>query len=136
MNKDLQRYEEALSKLKEERNKLQERIDCGTKAVNAMREAEECRIREEAKNKIKPEVWNSWLLKLAKSMEFKGIFHGDLVSIGADGKRPFGSSSWDYGVPEILEWNEEEISESKINKLISALLEELPDFINDLIQKQ
>lgn len=43
-------------------------------------------------------------IKLLREMEFEYLNLGDLVSIGVDGKRPFGNSDWRMDMAEILGW--------------------------------
>lgn len=131
----IKKYKEILSSLRREKENIENRIAKGSKILQQEEYALQQEERANVRNSIEPEIWQNWLLVLLKNMQFEGIWYGDLVSIGVEGKRPFGSSSGDYDIPRILSWNEDEMSEKKIQSLINALLDDLPNFLNDLIKK-
>lgn len=129
----MQKEQELLNQLIQERNIIDERINNGKKIIEAMKLKEKQQKIENARAKIDNNVWDEWLLKLAKRMIFEGIFHGDLVSIGVCGKRPFGNSSINEDIAEILGWDyEDELSEEQY-LLIEKIWEDLPVFLNKLI---
>ena len=73
--------------------------------------------------------------KLLSNMDFKGMWYGDTVSIGADGKRPFGNSSVYSDVARILGWElpNDDLSNEQV-KRAEELLDELPYALNKIIQ--
>lgn len=118
----MQKEQELLNQLIQERN-----------IIEAMKLKEKQQKIENARVKIDNNIWDEWLLKLAKRMVFKDISHGDLVSIGVCGKRPFGNSSINEDIAEILGWDyEDELSEEQY-LLIEKIWEDLPVFLNKLI---
>lgn len=80
--------------------------------------------------KLKPEH-----KKLLKEMEFSGIWYGDIVSIGADGKRPFGNSDMFDDVARILEWKlPNEYMSDEQREQAEILIDELPYALNEIIK--
>ena len=73
-------------------------------------------------------------LKLLRNMVFVGMYPGDSVSIGVDGKRPFGNS-WPYSdVAEILGWELPNDDLSDDQQIAAAILmDELPLALNEII---
>lgn len=73
-------------------------------------------------------------VKLLQHMHFEGIWFGDVVSIGVDGKRPFGNSNYRKDVARILEWElpNDDLSNEQ-EKHAEQLMEELPYALNILI---
>lgn len=125
-----------LNELIQQREVLDERISKGKEIVEAIKRKKRQNEIENARAKIDDNIWNTWLLKLLKRMEFKGIFYGDRVSIGVSGKRPFGNSSIDKDIAEILDWNYEDDLSDEQYLLIKKLWEDLPIFLNKLIKNQ
>jgi hypothetical protein len=74
-------------------------------------------------------------LKLLNRMEFEGIWLGDTVSIGVDGKRPFGNSNMYGDIAEILDWKlpNEDLSDEQREEA-DKLLQELPAVINAIFK--
>ena len=72
--------------------------------------------------------------KLLKNMEFKGMWHGDSVSIGAEGKRPFGNSNMHGDIASILGWElpNDDLSDAQKERA-DVLLEELPFALNSIL---
>ena len=125
-----------LNKLIQERKALDERISKGKEIVESLKRKKKQKEIENARAKIDNDTWNTWLLKLLKRMEFEGIFYGECVSIGVCGKRPFGNSSINEDIAEILNWNyEDELSDEQY-LLIKKLWEDLPIYLNKLIENQ
>jgi len=73
--------------------------------------------------------------KLLKKMYFEGLWKGHIVSIGVDGKRPFGTSNYYSDIAEILNWElpNEDLSDVQ-RKKAEQLLDELPYALNKLIK--
>ena len=74
-------------------------------------------------------------IKLLQRMQFEGIFFGDIVSIGVQGKRPFGNSNTYKDIAEILEWQlpNDNLSDEQ-QKKAERLMNELPIAINTLFR--
>lgn len=126
--------EKLLQELIDKKNELEKRIQKGREIIENKKKLERQNLISEAKSKIDKELWNIWLLKLLKEMEFEGIFYGDLVSIGVEGKRPFGNSDSSGDIARILGWEcEDDLSDNQYC-LIQAIWKDLPDFINNLIK--
>ena len=72
--------------------------------------------------------------KLLANMYFQGMWNGDLVSIGVDGKRPFGDSDMYGCVAKILKWElpNEDLSDEQ-RKRADRLLDELPYVLNKIL---
>ena len=130
--------EKLLQELIDKKNELEKRIQKGREIIENKKKLERQNLISEAKSKIDKELWNIWLLKLLKEMEFEGIFYGDLVSIGVEGKRPFGNSDSSGDIARILGWECEDDLEDDLSDnqycLIQAIWKDLPDFINNLIK--
>ena len=124
-----------LEELHNQRLELNDRIRNGEEIVSRIRKERKIKAQQIAKSKISKEIWDSWLLKLLKRMEFEGIFYNDIVSIGVDGKRPFGNSYINRDFVEILgwDWQDGKISDEQYH-LINQLWEELPIFLNNIIR--
>lgn len=54
------------------------------------------------KDLIKKALTTKYILDLIEILDFKNLDLGDYAYIGCDGKRPFGSSSSDCGIPSIV----------------------------------
>lgn len=127
--------EKLLLELVRQRDDLEARIKKGRQIISDKRNEERLRLVLEQKSKIDKDVWDSWLLKLLQNMEFEGLFYGDSVSIGVDGKRPFGNSNSEGDIARILGWEyEDDLSDSQY-LLVRALWKDLPDFLNNLIKE-
>ena len=74
-------------------------------------------------------------LKLLRSMEFKGLWEGDLFSIGVNGKRPFGNSNIFMDIAKILRWRLSKYHDLSYDQEDDArkLLDELPIAVNYII---
>ena len=75
-------------------------------------------------------------IKLLKRVEFKSYEDGgDYVYIGIDGKRPFGNSSINRDISEILNWKlpNDDLSYEQ-QKNCKEYLQKLPSFLNFLIK--
>lgn len=75
-------------------------------------------------------------IKLLKQMYFEEFKNGgDLVFIGCEGKRPFGSRNIYMDVAEILEWKlpNDDLSDGQ-RKQADQLLKELPFVINNIFK--
>ncbi len=86
---------------------------------------------EEIKNKY-PDY-----IKLLKRLQFKLYEKGsDYVYMGVDGKRPFGNSSINRDIAEILDWElpNDDLS-FKQHEKCKDYLNKLPDFLNFLIKQ-
>lgn len=127
--------EQLLAELMRQGDELDYRIRNGQEIIQREKENKWRKEVLEAKNEIDKDLWNRWLILLLKRMEFKGIFYGDVVSIGVSGKRPFGNSAHSRDIAETLGWEYEDGLSDKQDLLVSALWEDLPDFINNLIEK-
>lgn len=76
-------------------------------------------------------------IKLLKRMEFVYFGKGDLVSIGVEGKRPFGNSSVYRDMAQILGWKfdeEEDLTQRQCDRL-ERLMKELPLALNRILKK-
>jgi hypothetical protein len=76
-------------------------------------------------------------IKLLKRMEFVRYKEGnDHVYIGVDGKRPFGNSSIELDVADILGWKlpNDDLSYEQYDEC-KKYLNKLPDFLNFLIKQ-
>lgn len=121
--------------LVKQRDEFDDRIRRVKETMQREKEIERERLASEARNEIHKDIWDRWLILLLKRMEFKGIFYGDIVSIGVEGKRPFGNSNWNRDIAETLGWEYEDGLSDKQSLLVSALWEDIPEFINNLIEK-
>lgn len=93
----------------------------------------------------KYQVWQSYKetgitiehKKLLARMVFEGDLHrGDWISIFAEGKRPFGNSSIECDMLEILGWYDpEETNKVEFYEKLWELFDQLPFALNDLIQQ-
>lgn len=106
------------------------------KAEQALRKLKDRRISER-----KQFIRDNFILKeehkkLLKEMEFLGMWLGDTVSIGADGKRPFGNSFMYEDIVRILGWEKpnDDLSNEQMEEA-RKLLEELPLALNEIIKK-
>jgi len=98
------------------------------------------KIKQDEKDNYLGDIKKNFMLKsshikLLKRMEFEGIFYGDLVSIGVDGKRPFGNSHTYGDIAEILGWkkpNDDLSDEQQIEA--ERLMHELPLAVNEVIK--
>ena len=129
MNKE--QIKEHINNLEREKEELSRRIYKGETMINDL-ERERLKIIEE---RIMFDGCNRDHLKLLKEMNFQGMWHGDLVSIGVCGKRPFGNSSYYHDIAEILGWElpNDDLSD-KQQKEAENLLEELPFALNYIIR--
>jgi len=75
-------------------------------------------------------------IKLLQNMEFRGLWYGATVSIGVDGKRPFGNSCTYSDIARILKWElpNDDLSDEQRQKA-DKLLDELPFVLNKVMQK-
>jgi len=76
-------------------------------------------------------------IKLLKRMQFERYKEGnDHVYIGVDGKRPFGNSSIELDIAEILGWKlpNDDLSYEQYDEC-KKYLNKLPDFLNFLIKQ-
>ncbi len=76
-------------------------------------------------------------IKLLKRMQFERYKEGgDYVYMGVDGKRPFGNSSINRDISEILEWKlpNDDLSYKQHDEC-RKYLNKLPDFLNFLIKQ-
>ena len=78
-------------------------------------------------------------LKLISAMQFEGMWHGDVVSIGVDGKRPFGSSNdLTSNVAEILGWYDDDDDYEPSDEVcdrVARILDELPLAVNEVMRR-
>lgn len=87
LNKEIIPYNDTIFELKRKKEAI----------LWAIEQQKEKKLKEEFKLTVEH-------IKLLQNMEFKGLWCGDIVSIGVDGKRPFGNSSIYTDIASILEW--------------------------------
>lgn len=131
-----EKIEKHLAALRRERDTLEERIYKGEKMLRNQKEEEEKAIETKVKEDFVKNGVSEDCIKLLKEMEFRGLWRGDAVSIGVDGKRPFGNSFPEKDVAEILGWKETEedgLLEQQGEKAWE-LMKQLPIAINQIIK--
>lgn len=90
-------------------------------------------INHHKKAKLRKVKTTSEHIKLLQAMEFLGSWNG-VVSLYAEGKRPFGNSDILKDVARILDWKlpNDELSDEQVDRA-NMLLDELPYALNNII---
>lgn len=104
------------------------------KLKNELRQVKEDEKELEQKQLIENFILNKDHIKLLKQMKFLGMFLGDTVCIGVDGKRPFGNSYIPRDIANILNWKlpNSDLSDEQL-KQANKLFKELPLALNRII---
>ena len=124
---------QTLQQLKQERMGLERQLQ---EVSCEIRRMEERKKREGQERLVRNFRLKQDHIKLLKRMEFRYFGTGDLVSIGVEGKRPFGNSSVYWDMARILGWKmeDDDPSEKQCERL-ERLMKELPLAVNSIIRK-
>tara|TARA_R110000868_G_C10972986_1_gene771103 strand:+ start:7287 stop:7697 length:411 start_codon:yes stop_codon:yes gene_type:complete len=131
-----EKIEKHLTALRMEKDTLQKRIYKGEEMLRDQEISKEKAIETKVKEDFAKNGVSEDCIKLLKEMEFRGLWCGDTVSIGVDGKRPFGNSSATQDVGEILGWEgiEEYGLSGQQEKKAWELMRQLPMAVNQIIK--
>jgi hypothetical protein len=127
-----------IKEMKMKEQEIQIEINKNKEVINGL-EHQLWEIKDNKKNERERFIRDNYKLKdehkkLLKRMEFKGIWYGDIVSIGADGKRPFGNSDMFDDVARILEWKlPNDYMSDEQREQAEILIDELPYALNEIL---
>jgi hypothetical protein len=89
---DLEKTKILLLNLEKEKKEIESRICEGKRFCEKLENQIYYKRLEEIENNLGGELIERLTIKFLKRMEFENINYGDVVSVGASGKRPYGNS--------------------------------------------
>ena len=87
------------------------------------------------KDLIKEALTTKYILDLIEVLDFENLDLGDYAYIGCDGKKPFGSSSFDYGIPSIVFYSINDSNGCNVAEKVSKFNAEYDVDDKDMIYK-
>jgi TolA-binding protein len=131
---ELKDYRAALKQVIPQLRELQERVEYIQSQIESLERERKRRYKEQLEKNFK---LTDEHIKLLQNMQFEGLWLGDAVSIGVDGKRPFGNSNCYRDIAEILGWKlpNDTLSDEQQEKA-DRLLDELPLAVNHILKNQ
>jgi hypothetical protein len=139
---NLEKAKTLLLDLEKQKKEIESRICEGKKFCEKLENQIYYKRLEEIQKNLGGELIERLTLKFLKRMEFENINYGQIVSVGACGKRPYGNSSIENDIVEFFKSEKKLIDESFVvddylsNKgwdLYNIIKHKIPYLLNKII---